>query len=72
MSTSKNDLGGINGRMIYRKNPQQHPLARYNWITNKKFGSYFDPDQGPDPLEHNKDLCKICFTYKSISGSCSC
>lgn len=67
------DLGGINGRMIYNKNPQQHPLARYNWITNTKYPIPYNVDDlGEDPLQHNKILCTICYTYKSLSGSCNC
>jgi hypothetical protein len=56
---------------LYNKNPQQHPLYRYNWITNEKY-RVPDLDNTPDPLQHNKTLCDKCFTYKSVSGSCMC
>jgi hypothetical protein len=55
---------------LYRKNPTQHPLYRYDWITNEKYR--VPVDNTPDPLQHNKILCTSCHTYKSLSGYCNC
>lgn len=65
-------LGGINGRMIYNKNPQQHPDYRKDMFGNKLPCPFNVGDLGEDPLKHNKILCKTCYTYKSKSGSCNC
>jgi hypothetical protein len=72
MTTHGYNPGSRNGSSLINRNPLQHPLNNIDWMTNKSRGRYVDPDSGPDPLLHNKILCKICFTYKSTSGSCNC
>jgi hypothetical protein len=72
MTTRGYNPGSRNGSSLINRNPLQHPEYNIDWMTNKSRGRYVDPDSGPDPLAHNKTLCKICFTYKSVSGSCNC
>lgn len=65
-------MGGINGRAIYSKSPTQHPDHGRDMFGNKNKIPFNVGDLGEDPLKHGKILCKICFTYKSTSGSCNC